>query len=279
MPRAPIRRLRGRLAIAAGLLAACGTAAAQSVAADAPREAVDPWALSALYTHSNLSGASDDWQQLDLDAYFRAGPRWALTGGVDYRRRADTTDVVYGIGAEFYPNAAWQIHASLATTPDADFTYEHGYAVGADWRVTPWLSLLLEARGFEFEDGDLQEWRPGVTVWFNDDATALTARYTDGDAFDLVGYHAWSLRLDHGFSSGHRLSLGYAHGIDPERDPAVPGVLLSEADYYSVFYRFPLRTGSGAAASTLDLILGADYEDRRDAYTRTGISIGLAARF
>lgn len=273
---APIPRLRGRFAVALGLLAACGTAAAQSDPADAPTER--PWALSALYTHSNLSGARDDWQQLDLDAYFRAGPRWAVTGGADYRRRADATDVVYGIGAEFYPNAAWQFHASVATTPDADFTYEHGYAAGAEWRAASWLSLLLETRGFEFDGGDLQEWRPGVTLWFNDDATALTARYTDGDAFDVVGYHAWSLRLDHGFAAGHRLSLGYAHGIDPERDPGVPGVLLSEADYYSVFYRFPLRTGSDGA-SALDLILGADYEDRRDAYTRTGISVGLAARF
>lgn len=191
------------------------------------------------------------------------------------RRREGLTDTVYGIGAEYYATPAWLLHAEVLATPGAHFTYDHGYVAGAQWRATPWLSLLLDTRAFDFEAGTLREWRPGAVLWFNDDATAITARYTDGDAFDGTHYDAWSLRVDQELGAGHRLSLGYARGADPERDPAVPGVLLSEADFYSAYYRVPLRGG----ASGLHLVLGAEYEERPAAWTRKGLSVGLAMRF
>lgn len=268
----------GRARLAARLLAAAAAATAAGAAAQEPgegRDAAAPWALSALYTHSDLGAARDDWQQLDLDLYYRADRRWVVAGGADLRRRDGRTDTVYSLGAEYYASPAWQFHASVLATPDADFTYDRGYIVGAAWRAAPWLSLLLEHRGFDFDAGNLREWRPGATLWFNDEATAITARYTDGDAFDGTGYDGWSLRLDQDLGAGHRLSLGYAHGVDPERDPAVPGVLLSEADFYSAYYRFPLR----GAGSGLDLVLGAEYEERPAAWTRRGVSLGLAVRF
>lgn len=235
----------------------------------------DRWALSALYTHSDFGSDRNDWQQLDVDLYHRASPRWVLLAGADVRKRVTLTDVVYGAGLGFYPNQAWQLHASITTTPDADFTYGSGYALDAAWRVKPWLSLLLGTRGFEYASGNLREWRPGATLWFNDDASTLTVRYTDGDAFDSVAYDGWSMRADQNFNEGRRLSLTYGHGIDPERDPGAPGVVLTEADYYGAYYRFPLR----AAGSGLDLILGAEYEDRHDVYRRVSVSVGLVTRF
>jgi len=271
-------RARGRVAAVRLLAAAAASAIAGGAAAQDGQEspgAAGPWAVSALYTHSDLGSGRADWDQLDLDLYYRANRQWVITGGADVRRRDDRTDTVYSVGAEYYATPAWQFHAGAMATPGADFTYDHGYVVGTAWRATPWLSLLLETRGFDFQAGNLREWRPGATLWFNDDATAITARYTDGDAFDGTGYDAWSLRLDQDLGAGHRLSLGYAHGVDPERDPAVPGVLLSEADFYSAYYRFPLR-GEG---SGLDLVLGAEYEERPAAWTRRGLSVGLAARF
>jgi YaiO family outer membrane protein len=273
MGRQQRRLLAARLIATAAASVFAGGALAQD--AQDPPDAAGPWAVSAVYTHSDLGSGRDNWDQLDLDLYHRANRQWVFTGGADVRRRGDFTDTVYSVGAEYYATPAWRFHAGVMATPGADFTYDHGYAVGAEWRATPWLSLLLDTRGFDFEAGNLREWRPGATVWFNDDATAITARYTDGDAFDGTNYDGWSLRLDQDFGAGHRLSLGYAHGVDPERDPGVPGVLLSEADFYSAYYRFPLR-GEG---SGLDLILGAEYEERPAAWTRRGLSVGLAARF
>lgn len=262
-----------RLLVAAAATAIAGAAAAQD--GQEPPEAAGPWALSALYTHSDLGSGRDDWDQLDIDLYYRANRQWVVSGGADVRRRGDDTDTVFSVGAEYYATPAWQFHASVLATPGADFTYDRGYVVGTAWRATPWLSLLLDTRGFDFDAGNLREWRPGATLWFNDDATAITARYTDGDAFDGTGYDGWSLRLDQDLGAGHRLSLGYANGVDPERDPGVPGVLLSEADFYSAYYRVPLR-GEG---SGLDLILGAEYEERPAAWTRKGLTVGLAVRF
>ncbi len=239
-------------------------------AAESARPA--PWALSTLYTQSALSQGRGSWGQFDNELLYTASPRWVFGGSVDVRRRYSASDTLYGASISFLPNTAWELHASAKVAPNADFSPRRSYATGAEWRASRRWSLLLDARRFDFPGGSLRELRPGVTFWF-DDATALTTRYTDGRAFGSTGYHAYSMRLDHDFDAGRRLSIGYAHGIDPEQDPSVvPGVLLSESDLLSAYYRFPLR-------ARLNLIVGAEYEDRHRAYTRTAASLGLSMRF
>lgn len=268
--------MRARIAPCAAalvaVLASSGVAAQATDAAAAPAPADDPWALGGVYTHSDLGPGRDDWQQLDLDLYRRVGHGWVVRGGATTRRRDDTTDATLLAGAEYH-TGAWRFHGSVAATPDADFSYERAYTLGADWRATPWLSLLLDARRFDFPLGDLREVRPGATFWFNDDATAVTLRYTEGDAFDGVHYDAWSVRLDQVLLDDHRLSLVHARGTDPERDPALPGVLLTEGDFYAAYYRFPVR------ANGPELLFGVEYEDREPAWTRKGIAIGFVTRF
>ena len=253
------------------LLLAClvlhvGTAGA----AESERPA--PWAFTTLYSHSALSGGRGNWEQLDNDLLYTASPRWIFGGSVDVRRRYSASDTLFGASVSFLPNAAWELHASAKAAPSAEFSPRRSYESGVQWRASQRWSLLLDARRFEFPGGSLRELRPGVIFWF-DEATALTARYTDGRAFGSTGYHAYSLRLDHDFNAGQRLSIGYAHGIDPEQDPSVvPGVLLSESDLLTAYYRFPLR-------ARLNLIVGAEYEDRHHAYTRAAASLGLSKRF
>ena len=253
--------------LAVGLLAGHAAAAqAQDVASG------DRWTFTPVYTHSSISGnRGGDWNQLELDLLYKASPRVLLGANVDFRERWGVNDTLYTGSVSVQATDALEWHASVTSTADADFSPERIYAAGIDWRPAERVSLLLDYRQLEFAGGNLREWRPGVVLWLSGN-TWLTARYSDGDAFGSTGYHATSLRLDHVFAGRQKLSLAYAHGVDPERDPLLPGVLLTEADYVSAFYRFPLRPA-------LDMFLGAEYEDRRRVYTRTGISVGLVARF
>lgn len=237
----------------------------------AQETAPDRWAFTSLYTHSSLSGARGDWNQLELDLLYQAAPRVALGAKADWRERLGVDDTLYTGSVSVQATDALEWHAAVTATADADFSPERIYATGIEWRPWQRVSMLLDYRHLEFADGTLREWRPGAILWFSDN-TWLTARYSDGRAYGSTGYHASSLHLDHVFPGRQKLSIAYSRGVDPERDPLLPGVLLTEADYISAFYRMPLRP-------SLDLILGAEYEDRRRLYTRTGLSIGLAARF
>jgi YaiO family outer membrane protein len=248
-------------------------AALAGVPADASAQApaTSRWALTPIYTLSSVSGGRGDWNQFELDLQYQASPRVSLAANADWRERWGIEDTLYTGRVSIQATDALEWHASVTSTPDADFSPERIHATGLDWRLARRVSLLLDYRQLEFANGDLREWRPGAILWLSD-RTWITARYSDGDAFGGTGYHASTLRLDHVFGGQQKLSVAYTRGLDPERDPLLPGVLLSEADAVSVFYRMPLRPA-------LDLILGAEYEDRARAYTRTGISVGLVARF
>lgn len=250
--------------LAIGLLGASALSCAQEPAT--PR-----WAVSAIHTHSRASGGRGDWNQLALDLLYQAGPRVVLGGTLDRRERDGITDTLVTGAVSVQATAALQWHASATATADADFSPDRILAAGVDWRSWRRVSLLLDHRRLAFADGSLREWRPGAIFWISDD-TWITARYSHGDAYGSTGYHASAVRLDHAFGGRQKLSLAYARGVDPERDPLLPGVLLTQADYLSAYYLLPLRPA-------LDLILGVEYEDRVDLYTRTGISVGLVARF
>lgn len=258
------RVVASRLAV--GLLALhVATVQAQDAAGD------NRWTFTPIYTHSSVSDGRGDWNQFDLDLLYRAGPHVLLGANIDWRERWGLADTLYTGSVSVQATDAFEWHASATSTADADFSPGRIYATGVNWKPARRVSLLLDYRQLEFANGDLREWRPGAILWLSDH-TWITARYSHGDAYGLTGYHASSLRLDHVFGGQQKLTLAYTRGVDPERDPLLPGVLLTEADYVSAYYRFPLRPA-------LDLILGAEFEDRRRSYTRTGVSIGLVARF
>lgn len=244
----------------------CAPAGARS-----QQSAASQWALTPIYTHSSVSGGRGDWNQFELDLQYQASPRVSLGANADWRQRWGIEDTLYTGRVSVQATDALEWHASVTSTPDADFSPERIHGTGLEWRPWQRVSLLLDYRQLEFANGELREWRPGAILWLSD-RTWITARYSDGDAYGGTGYHASTLRLDHVFGDRQKLSMAYTRGLDPERDPLLPGVLLTEADYLSIFYRMPLRPA-------LDLILGAEYEDRGRVYTRSGISVGLVARF
>ncbi len=258
------------VAVIAGLLLAAPLACAQAQATAADRDDAR-WVLTSLLSYSTLDNGRGDWRGAELDLLYKVSPRLRVGGNVELRERGDQADTLYTASVSANPVAAWEWHAALTVTPNADFSAERIGSAGAEWRVSPRISLLLDYRQLRFASGNLREIRPGVILWFGDQ-TWVTARYTEGDAFGDAGYHAHLLRLDHVFAGERRLTLAYARGIDPERDPLLPGVLLTESNLFAAVYRFPVRP-------QLDLVLGADYEDREPYYTRTGLLVGVSTRF
>jgi YaiO family outer membrane protein len=253
--------------------AACAALAlALPLCAHAQDGSDDRWTFTPLYTYGDIHDQSDSWHEVELDLAYKASQRVVLGANVMHRDRGPFNDTLYTASISTYPIDALEWHASVTHTPDADFSPEQRFATGVEWRASRWVSLLLDYRHQEFAWGNARDWRPGAIVWFSDDDW-LTARYTDGRGFG-TDYDGYSVRYDHRFAGDQRLTLGYATGTDPEIDPTLmlPEAFLTEADYYSISYRFPMRPGT-------DLIMGLEYEDRSPYYERTAATIGISMKF
>jgi YaiO family outer membrane protein len=206
-----------------------------------------------------------------LDVLYKASPSTRLGVDLDRLERGDLHDTAISASVSSSPSRSWEWHAALTSSPDAHFTALHSLLGGVEWRAGRSLSLLLDYRQLHFPAGNLHEIRPGVIAWFGD-TTWVTARYTDGEAFGSTAYRSRSMRLDHVFDGGSRVTVVAARGTDPERDPQVPGVLLTQADLLAATWRVPLSTH-------VTLVAGVDYEDRQPYYTRRGVLLGMALGF
>ncbi|MEO6138191.1 MAG: YaiO family outer membrane beta-barrel protein [Luteimonas sp.] len=258
------------LAIRRGIaFLAFGCAAASAHAT--PVDTTDHWVLAPTLSASHLDNGRDDWRGADLDVLYKASPSLRFGGDLERRQRGARSDTLGTVSVSANPSREWEWHGALSVGPGADFSARRGVSAGTEWRVSRTFSLLLDYRHLHFNTGSVHEIRPGVIVWFGD-TTWMTLRYADGKAFGTTGYQSRLLRLDHIFAGQDRLTLVYAHGADPERDPQLLGVLLTTADLYAVTLRIPINR-------TLALVVGADYEDRKPYYTRTGALLGVAIHF
>jgi YaiO family outer membrane protein len=260
------------LGVAVAAFAACARAAdtdPQAVSAPAP----EPWTLTTLYSHSWLSGGRPDWDTVDVRLLDQATPQLGLGVFVDAQRRPPDTDVGYGGSFSWLPIRTLEWRGAAMDVPGASFLPEQTYATGLEWRASALISLALDYRHQSFSEGPINQVTPAVTVWLSDDdATSLTVRYSRGRAFAAQDYDAYAIVFNAGMPGDGRLTLAFAHGTDPEKDPGIPGVILTTATSYYAYYRLPLRHG-------FDLIVGAEYEDRPGIYTRTTGTVGLNAKF
>jgi YaiO family outer membrane protein len=236
-----------------------------------PEAGTERWVLTGLYSHSGLSGGRDDWDSGTFELLYRSSPKLILGAGLDLRSREQGTDALYSGLFSYQASPTLEWHGTAAFAPDPEFSALQKYATGIEWRTEPQLSLLLDVERLNFPEGPVDQYKAGVTYWFSD-RTYLTGRYVDGRAFHDETFDAVSLQFNLGLSEGRRLTFGIAHGADPEKDPAVPGVILTTADSVSLYYRTPLRP-------SLDLIAGVEYEDRRDIYRRSTVTVGFVRRF
>lgn len=230
----------------------------------------DEWVMYTNYQYSDL-GKSGSWSTVDTELYYTPSDRWSMSVSASHRRRNGQSDTIYGVHGSYQATPRLEVHGSIYRTPDPDFSYRRGYGLGVEYQATDRVDLLLDARLLEFDQGGITEIRPGARFHATDQ-TAITARYTSGRAFGARSYDGWSVRMDHRFENNHRLSVGYANGADPEREPGSPDVILSDSSTVSVGYRFPVR-------ENVDMVLGAEYEDRPGSYHRTGVSAGVIVRF
>jgi YaiO family outer membrane protein len=229
------------------------------------------WTFLSLYSYSELSGGRDGWNEAQFELSYRASPKLTLGGRIDIRDRSQATDTLYTAMFSYRASPALEWHAALRLAPNADFSARQTYAAGLEWHLPEPVTLLFDVERLNFSEGPVDQYRPGITYWFTEQ-TFLTARYTYGRAFHEERFDAISLRLNLGLAGGQRLSLGIAHGADPEKDPAVTGVILTTADIYSAYYHRPLYP-------RLELVLGIEYETRRDIYRRKTATVGFVKRF
>ncbi len=247
-----------------------GTCAAAWVHA-APVGTSEHWVVTPTLSASHLDNGRENWRGAELDVLYKASPTLRFEGDLERRQRGSSADTLLTASVSANPSRAWEWHAAVSVAPGADFSAQRGVSAGGEWRVSRTLSLLLDYRQLRFSAGSVHEVRPGVIVWFGD-TTWMTLRYADGRAFGTTGYQSRSLRVDHVFAGQGRLTLVYAHGADPERVPQLSGVLLTKADLYAATWRIPLN-------KTFALVVGADHEDRKPYYTRTGALLGVSMAF
>jgi YaiO family outer membrane protein len=243
----------------------CGTCvAADSIPAPA-------WTLTTLYSYSSLSNERGDWHEGETELLYRATENFIAGSTLVVRNRESGTDTLFGVLGSYLLTPRLEMHGNARWTPSADFSARQTYGVGAEWRVLSPVSVLLDYQWQGFPAGRLHQYKPAVTFWVNE-TTFLTVRYAYGRAYSDHSFTAWSVKLTVGLPADTSLGLSWAHGTDPEKDPGVPGVLLTTADTYDLFVRIPF-------AQHWQIIAGVEYEDRENLYTRTMGTVGLSMRF
>lgn len=262
-------------------------ASAETLAAGAPAEpaariglagsypqAGDPaafWILTSLVSQSSLSGNRADWLESGTELLYRAEPGLYFGGRLETREREHASDVLYSALVSQAVSRTLEWHAAVVVASDPVFSADRGYTAGLAWRVRPQMSVLMDYLKLEFVTGSIDQYKPGVTWWFTE-RNFLTGRYTYGRAFGEENFEAYLLRLDLGLSERFRVALSAVHGSDPEKEIGIPRVIITTADTYTAYGHFMLAPG-------LELILGAEFEDRNNVYRRTVGTVGLSLRF
>lgn len=229
------------------------------------------WTLTSLASQGSFSGNRADWLESGTELLYRATPAVYLGGRVETREREHDTDVLYSVLVSQMLSRTIEWHAAATVVSDPVFSAEEAYAAGMAWRTGRQLSLLLDYSRLNFVTGSIDQYKSGATVWFTE-RNFLTGRYTYGRAFGEANFEGYLLRLDFGVSNRFRAALSAVHGSDPEKDIGSSGVIVTQADTYTAY-------GHWTLLPSLELILGAEYEDRENIYTRSTGAVGFSLRF
>jgi YaiO family outer membrane protein len=229
------------------------------------------WIFTTIGSYGWLTGGRANWIESNTELLYRATPALYAGARVETRDREHETDVLYTVLGSYLPLRSLETHAAVTAVSNPAFSVDQAYTAGAAWRATARLSALFDYTRFEFPAGPIDQYQPGMILWFTE-RDFLTARYARGRAFGESDYEAYLVRLDLGLPRSMRLALSFAHGTEPEKDLGIPSVILTRADYYSLYGHVPLNR-------SLELILGAEYEDRDGIYTRTTAAAGISVRF
>ena len=238
------------------------------------------WALVPTYSYSFFNKGRQSWQEQDTQILYQLNSQWSLGAETDVRDRPPSgTDVYYSGLASYSPLDALELHAKISVCPDPSFSANEVYSGGFQYQVIPELGLLLDYEGFNFDQGSINEIKPGVTIGITDDLS-LALRYVHGWAFSTLEYDYYSGALNIGLPEGRRLSLSFAYGTDPETDLGSGGNTvnsLSPAYVSSIFFRQPF-------GKDLNVFAGIEYvyrlnQNGDELYQQLTPTIGLAWKF
>lgn len=259
-----------RTGLAAVIAAAALASVAPARAEDAPPVRTG-WTLVPVYSHSSVDGGRGNWRSAELDAQYTHSADLRTGFNLQQRRRFGRSDNLIGVSVSVNPRRDWEVHASATVSPNPHFSARRILAAGTEWRANAHWSFLLDARNLQFDMGTLNELRPGIIYWLDDD-TWFTVQHSRGSGFGGTGYSNSVLRMDHRFANGHRLTVTHANGTEPEMDPALPNAFLTRARTQVLAWRIPL-------SGDHELLLGVEHENRRPYYTRNGAFVGMVLRF
>lgn len=256
-------------------LLACTGALAQATGSSNPTRFLEErpderWTLQPVYTYSRLSGGNPDRNGFDLLVRYRPTPTLSLGASVETQRRPPDTDVGYGASFSWTPVPDFEWHGNATWVPDADFWADETYVTGVEWRTGKLFSLLFDYQRENYSVGSIDQYTPGLSLWLAE-RSWITGKYTFGYAYGEQHFHSYSVALYVGLPEDGRVWFRFTHGGDPDKEPGGP-VTLTTSTIYELSWRWPL-------SRTLFVNLGAEYEDRKDSYTRTSLLAGVEWRF
>jgi YaiO family outer membrane protein len=251
--------------------------AADPASADAlTRLAAEPparWRLDIDGVFSRLSGNNENWREGVVRLGHEVRPGTVISGGLEASERFGQFDT-YMEGRIDHRLAPWLTAYGLAgVTPEADFRPRYQVGAGAGLRVLPGMGpvlgptvVTLDFRHAQYDTGGTQTVSPGVEQYLFGGRLWITARWINTMAPGEDRTSGWFLRADAQVLDRLRLFAGASDAPDIS-----DGIVL---ETFSLF-------GGAAVDLTERVSLRASLtrEERRVAYDRTVISLGMGLKF
>lgn len=243
------------------------------------------WIIVPSFSWSFFNKGRQSWQEEDIQLMYRVTRTFLIGAEIDLMQRPPAgNDIMYSAFASWYPWKFLELHSKLSFTPDPDFSPDQIYQGGFEWQVMPRITVLLDYQQFNFATkgpvgpGSIEQIRPGLTLWYNDDIF-ITLRYARGWAFNDFGYNYYSGTLNWGnLPGGGRITLGFAYGTDPDLDFGTDETGLSPAYTYSLFYRQPI-TDDLSVFGGVQYVYRLKQDSNDELYQQLTPTIGLIWTF
>lgn len=252
--------------VSRALVVAPGHAEAAALRADLARQrAPAVWTASLAQSISRLSPRrSTAWYEtLGTVSHRRGATAFAVEA--EHARRFGTSDVRIQLrGERAFGSAA--LYAAAAATLDPDFRESWGLRAGGSYAAGRDLDLLLDGRYSNYGDVASGSVAAGGRAWFADRRASVRATLIN--FIDETGDYRAGLAMEAGarLATRARLQAGYARYPETEAGVTRRVSILFAGLAYDVNERLSLHAG-------------AEHEDRRGAYRRNGLTLGVTTAF
>jgi YaiO family outer membrane protein len=231
------------------------------------------WRVDVDGVFSRLSGGREPWREGVIRFGYAARPGTVVSGGMEASERFGRFDAYFEGRIDHRFTPWFSAYALAGGTPEADFRPHYQLGGGAGLRVSPGVGtfvgptvLTLDLRHARYDTGGTQTVSPGVEQYLFGGRFWITARWINTVAPDQDRISGWFLRGDAQVLDRLRLFAGASDAPDTS-----DGLVL---ETFSVF--------GGAVVDVnerVSLRASVTREERRDAYDRTVLSLGMGLKF